>query len=330
MENAFPNLTHLLNRDEMWNAVKDFDALMKSLNEKVRLASSSGESGQAAKLLLNMAQDHFHLLLVGQYKVTEIGRGIVAALLAGNDSVFFNLARAFVEHTAAIAYQLTTLEKAVLDIPKKPNLDNLKLTIARHHKKAKTLYYNERAAVHVNDMIKELVRHDPASKADYDALCEYVHPNYGSNQLVSSGHLGLGEIRAHVEELGPIRSKAIRAVERCAALINLNLTIQATTHLVRISSWITISSEKGSKLSQVFSTKDAISGDGSSKEMALCFPNARTHFEAMESLYNYLKNKNLDPEARRLIGTENDFMYEQITTKNGTLWVKYDQTLPIS
>jgi len=110
-----------------------------------------------------------------------------AALGAGNDTVLFNLARGVVEHTAAIAYQLTALEKAILDIPKRLDLKDLEGAIAGHHKAAKAHYYKERAALHVNDMLKELAKHYSAAKSEYDTLCECAHPNHSSNKLVSSG-----------------------------------------------------------------------------------------------------------------------------------------------
>src|SRR4051812_36370950 len=98
-----PSLSRLISREEMWDALRDFDALMKEADGRVRSADASAESVKAAQLLYDFARDHFHLLLVGQFKIKEIGRGIVATLDAHNETVLFNLARAFMEHTAALA-----------------------------------------------------------------------------------------------------------------------------------------------------------------------------------------------------------------------------------
>lgn len=46
-----------------------------------------------------------------------------------NEIVLFNLARAFLEHIAALAYQLRALEKAVTEFPRKAELKSLKDTI---------------------------------------------------------------------------------------------------------------------------------------------------------------------------------------------------------
>jgi hypothetical protein len=44
-------LSRLLDRDEMWDALRDFDALMKGAETRVRSADSSAESVKAANLL---------------------------------------------------------------------------------------------------------------------------------------------------------------------------------------------------------------------------------------------------------------------------------------
>lgn len=328
----YPHLSRLLSRDEMWETLGDFEAVMKTTDETIRLAASSGETGKAASLLHDMARDHFHLFLVGQYKIRELGRGIATALAEGNDTVLLNLTRAFIEHTAAIAYQLTALEKALTDIPKKPALAELERTIARHHKAARALYYNEKAVLHVNTMISELVKHYSGAKADYDELCEFVHPNYGSNKLVSSGELGLGQVRPHTEELGPVRTRAMTAVERCVSLLDSDLGTAISLQLVRLGSWTEIACAGDSKLSQIFSVRGAVTGDGNSKATALHFRKARTHLEAMEAFYAYLTDNKLTLLTRQTAGIEDGFLYDEIFTNRGRVWVKYkidagDETL---
>ena len=96
-----------------------------------------------------------------------------------------NLARAFIEHTAALAYQIQMLEKGTNEFPKKADLKDLRKTIARHREAARKLYYNKSAAIHIHDMIKALARLYEPIRREYDALCEFVHPNYGSNRLGS-------------------------------------------------------------------------------------------------------------------------------------------------
>lgn len=163
-------------------------------------------------------------MLVGQFKVGEIAKGIRSALDTGNEIVLFNLVRAFIEHTASMAYQISALEKASAELPKKTTLKPYSETIARHHLKVKKLYYNEAANVHVNDILKELASHYRNVRRDYERLCEFVHPNFGSNRLVSSGQLGKGQIRSHADELKDEVALSREAIETCAELVDFVFT----------------------------------------------------------------------------------------------------------
>jgi hypothetical protein len=112
-----------------------------------------------------------------------------------------------------LAYQVAVLEKAVSEIPKKPDIKSLEMVISRYRETVHRLYYNEKASIHVNNMIDALTKHYASAKRDYDELCEFVHPNYGSNKLVSSGELGSGQIRSHAAELAPELDKVRKIIE---------------------------------------------------------------------------------------------------------------------
>jgi hypothetical protein len=120
-------------------------------------------------------------------------------------------------------------------------------------------------------MIKSLAVRLESARSEYDALCEFVHPNYGSNKLVSSGQLGSGQIRSHAEGLGPELSKVHWLIERCAILVDDDFNKETTFYLTRIGSWIEIACQDGAKLGQVFSVRGAVSGDGRTKETAVLF-----------------------------------------------------------
>ncbi|MBV9975884.1 MAG: hypothetical protein JO105_10870 [Hyphomicrobiales bacterium] len=317
-----PHLSNIVDRDEAWVALGDFDLLMKGSDQKVQSLTSATDTSEAGRLMHGFARDHFHLLLVGRYKIREIARGICAALVSKNETVLFNLARSLVEHTAALAYQTNALKKAVNELPKKADIKNLRETIERHRKVAKQLYYNEKGAVHVHDMIKSLAQHINSARRDYEALCEFVHPNYGSNRLVSSGQLGIGQMRSHVEELGPDLGRTHWMIERCAMLADDELNKEASGYLIKIASWVEIACQEGAKLSVIFSVRGAISGDGRTKQTAVTFERARTHHEALEAFYNFLAAQKLTMLSRRA-AIEGEFLYDKVATDKGPLWVKY-------
>jgi hypothetical protein len=269
------------------------------------------------------AREHYHLFLVGQYKIRELCRGIGAAIESANETALFNLTRSLVEHSASLAYQMRALERAVEEFPKKTEGKAIEASIGRHRKAAELLYYNEKAGVHVHDMIKVLATRFDNARREYDALCEFVHPNYGSYRLVSSGHLGSGQIRSHAEELGPDLTRVHWLIERCLMLTDDEFNKEIAFHLGRIASWVEIACEDGAKLTQIFSVRAAASGDGRTKETAISFPRARTTFEEKEAFYRYLKANKLAMSGRRLAAVEDGYLYDEVMTNRGILWVKY-------
>jgi hypothetical protein len=59
------------------------------------------------------------------------------------------------------------------------------------------------------------------------------------------------------------------------------------------------------------------------KDTAIFFKKARTHQEAMDAFYEYLRAERLDMVRRRTVAIEDGFLYDEITTDKGILWVKY-------
>ncbi len=106
---------------------------------------------------------------------------------------------------------------------------------------------------------------------------------------MSSGALGAGQIRSHAKELNDELVTTHQIIERCAMLVDDELAKTASYYLMKLGSWIETACQDGTKLSQIFSVRAAISGDGRSKETALFFKKATTHHEAMEAFYQYLR-----------------------------------------
>jgi hypothetical protein len=156
----------------------------------------------------------------------------------------------------------------------------------------------------------------------YNSLCEFVHPNYGSNALVSSGKLASGNIGSNSELLVTESGLAREIIERCAD-IDSKLVFSSTRSLIKISNWIAIAARPGTKSSQIFSLRTGYRGDGSTKETAIFFEKARTHHEAMEAFYKFLTAEGLEMQSRQVAGVEEGFLFDIVSTSQGPLWVKY-------
>lgn len=319
----FPNLVRILEAGERLPEIYDFEKLMKPLDHQTNALSGTSDSTITAKLIYQFARNSYHLYLVSGYKIAEIARGMNGALESKNSIVFFNLCRALVENSAAVAYHLNKLSQAFDDFSKSSDVHAFKAILEKHDATTKNIYYNEKATVHVNDMIKSLSKYIVDAAAEYAVLCEYVHPNYGSNKLVSSGTLGKGQIRSHALEMNPTFDKTKNLIEHCAQLVVENFPRELTLILSRMDSWIKIASKSGTKFSQIFSVRDAFSGDGKAKSTALDFHKARTKVEAMESFYGYIEKNRLVILKKELGALEGGYLYDRFMTKNGELWVRF-------
>ena len=136
----------------------------------------------------------------------------------------------------------------------------------------------------------------------YNELCEFVHPNHGSNALVSSGTLGEGILSLPMSFYISEMTFARVAVEKCSILY-FDYQISASKHLISLDSRIQIASRQNAKATQIFSEKSSHDGDGKTKETAIFFKKARTHFEAMELVYSYLAKGGISVGMRQCSAT---------------------------
>jgi hypothetical protein len=323
----YPNLSRLVKNDELWQHVRDFDGLLD--RSKTRLPVDEGShTAKIACRLHELAYAHFFSTLVFRFKTREIARGIFDTEAQHNLVALFNLARAFMEHTASLAFQEQALEKAVADIESKQGFDQIDRSISEHRKIVDRLYYGSDRSpklakrLHVNDLLPALAKVYERASDDYATLCEFVHPNYGSNLLVSGGKLSAGSIGIPSDSLNRELSLVRDIIERCAAL-DWEMVIRGSGHLLKIDNWITIASTEGSLLSQLFSVRIAHDGDGKSKDTAIVFKKARTHQEALRAFYKYLEQQGMVFNGSRLADVEDGYLFEIVLTDKGPLWVKY-------
>src|SRR5947209_5457716 len=92
---------------------------------------------------------------------------------------------------------------------------------------------------HVNDFIRSLQKRVADIADTYDYLCDFVHPNYGSNLLVSTGTLGYGRldpsVDTHAEHLIRGCTCALRALTE---IEDLARSIGAA--LIRLDNYVVI------------------------------------------------------------------------------------------
>ena len=119
-------------------------------------------------------------------------------------------------------------------------------------------------------------------KNDYDLLCDFVHPNYGSNFLVSSGSLASGSLGIKTAESERLNKLFLQKCLRYWLYFE-DMEKSCIGSCERLYSWLQRAKKKGAKSSKVFSIKPPKwLGDGASVQTAYYFPSARDRQEEGE------------------------------------------------
>lgn len=65
MTKGHPRPPAILNRNDAWERLGDFDALMRGVDQCLQAVADQSEAVEGAKLIYAFTRDHYHLLLVG-------------------------------------------------------------------------------------------------------------------------------------------------------------------------------------------------------------------------------------------------------------------------
>jgi hypothetical protein len=319
-----------IERQAALDFLNDFDIAMQGRERRLPARGSAAPNTELAWSLYELARSHFFMLRVACLKLAQLAKGIKWAITAGNPMVQISLTRSLLEHTAALAFQLEKLAGLEEDLSKQDYLTKLQDAVRRHQSTVEKLYFGDRSPdrgttkqkhFHVNDYRKVLRKDYPDEEQVYDALCDFVHPNFGSNSLVSSGTLGKGSLDRPYGEYEAEIKFASTCTRRCLQLADEYETYGSAL-LIKFDSRIEIAGNPSERPSAVFSQKGlAHTGDGKTKDTAVCFVKARTHQEAIEMFYRFLASQNMTLRSRAIAVVEGGFLFEEVQTDKGVLWV---------
>lgn len=285
-----------------------------------------------SKRLFKIADHTFFMIGLYEYKFYLLAKSIVHAIETENPLSLANNTRSLLEQVAVLSH-LTTALRAMLDnLTDQGKLENINRIISKAESALTRTYSGkgksqgtdkESEAIHVHTAMESLGKEIQGAEDLYNYLCEFVHPNFGNNLLISSGELGKGKIERKSND-----SKAVRDITSASHLLisfiaSNNISYPAITwkthHLVELCF------QKGAKITNVFSTKKPTpTGDGKSKETAYHFKNARTHQEAMNLSYEFLMQNGLLTEGakREIGGIDDGFVFDVWKTRIGKIWFK--------
>ena len=309
---------------------KSMTLMRDNYQEKVGKINSSLKP--IANSLWEIADQSFFLLQVIEWKIDYLAEALLHAIRSKNPLSLANNARALVEHIASISGIGSEINILMNSLKGQQSEKAILKAIERTENYLHRAYYgtsskkktsNKNKSLHINDSLKKLSKEISNINEIYDFLCEYVHPNFGSNLLVSTGKLSSGKLNPpedyHRETLDKLR--------RICSYCMIYLKDESLGHLsspLRIQSLIELCLVRGAKIQNVFSEKKATpKGDGTSKETALYFPNVRTPQEAIKLTYDFFETNGYKLTGKKEIGgIENGFIYDVHVTNKGKVWVR--------
>lgn len=179
------------------------------------------------------------------------------------------------------------------------------------------------------------VDYDPISAkglvyTDYDFLCNFVHPNFGSNYLVSSGIISEGCIDHKNDQQ---RNLGILFLKKCLRYWvyydQYLFYVDAHSHM-QISSWLERSYVRGAKLQRLFTKRTPkYLGDGKSLETAYTFQSARDGYEEWLMFSEMLHKEGMAEKESEIVDAGKEYVVYKIIMKNGVeLFFKFTKGIP--
>jgi hypothetical protein len=311
----------------------DYDRAMNQLRATVSVESAKLREPlrTIASRLFSVADGVFFLFHVCAWKIDYIAEALIHAIEAKNPIALANNTRALVEHLAALVAISNELEELETKLPGQNTEKAIDGLIKRAEVFMHRAYYGksgkvsgkkEDQALHVNDCLEALTKEAPDIEEVYAFLCEYVHPNYGSNLLVSSGQLAAGRLvppeEFHREVLDRLKGYCSMSM-----LLLRDRQLAQFGALIRLQGLVELCFVTGANVNNVFAIKPPKPhGDGKSRETAFFFKNARTPAEALGLCYEFLAKEKIQVQSRQSGGFSDGAIYDEFATDKGRIWFK--------
>jgi hypothetical protein len=312
----------------------DFDKAMSEMRTMVdgRLGTVGEPLRTVAERIFKICRDGFFLIRVGELKISYLAEALQHSIEVGNPLSLASDTRGLIEHLAALMFVSETLDRLLEALDGQGSESKINEALGRAEGTLRRSYYGKspkgsakgETAPHIeSECLAALEKSAPDIREVYGYLCDYVHPNFGSNLLVSTGELGRGRLNPPADFHKDTIDQICRYCSRAMLLLKEN-TIRISAPLSRLQDLMDRCLVGGSKITNVFSRRSASpQGDGLTKETAFFFAKARTSSEAVELTYRFLRESGIELGGDKHIGgVENGFIYDVFPTSKGRLWFK--------
>jgi len=333
-ESTLQLLKNYIEKIDSEDFLRDHDARFDGLRKQVdtKAAGLHPPLNVISKRIYKIADHTFFCIGLYDYKFCLLAKSIVHALETGNPLSLANNTRSLLEQVAVLSHCVSAINSMLDNLANQGTIEKIDKIITKAEATLNRTYSGqggnkatskETEAIHVNTAIASLGKEVAGAENLYDYLCEFVHPNFGNNLLVSSGSIGEGKIEKKAND-----SKVIQDISNASQLLFsyiISNNIRHPTVTWRTYHLVELCLQKGAKITNVFSAKSPTPiGDGKSKETAYHFKNARTSQEAMELSYEFLAKNghSIDPTSRVNGGISDGYIYDVWETACGKIWFK--------
>lgn len=288
------------------SSMRDFDDRFGQLEKHVYAKASKllPPLNLVSKNLYDISHNTFYLIELFKYKFHLLAKAIIYSIETDNPLSLANNLRSLIEQFLVYTYSMNSIEKFLDNIKGMNDEKIICELINKALATNKRTYFGQKnslmqdksdAAIHINDALKEVGKTITNIKEIYDDLCEYVHPNYHGNLLISTGTLGKGKIE--------VKNNNHKDVKKLVAIsFSIISILKKNTFYYPILTWrlhelVERCFQDNAKITNIFSEKEAKpQGDGKSIETAFYFPQARTSQEGLKLMYTYLESLNYNFE----------------------------------
>jgi hypothetical protein len=257
-----------ISKSENNDFLRDHDSRFEGLRETVKNKSEKLKAplNVITPRLYYIADHSFYCIQLFEYKYYLLAKGILNGLSENNPLSLANNCRSLLEQVATLSYCMQAVEEMLERLKDQGSLEKVNQIISKAENALQRTYAGQGKrdpskpgpeAIHVNSAIKILEEKVGDAISSYDYLCEFVHPNYGNNFLISVGEIGKGKINTRGnsdETIIKIASIGLRLLEfssQVNGLLYPTLTWR-THHLVELCL------RKGAKITNIFSTKNRL------------------------------------------------------------------------
>lgn len=283
---------------------------------------------QTAERYTTTLERFMFVSLVCRRKIDAINQLILFSINSQNAVALAQGTRALVEHVAVQAEITRAINQLYERIKGQTEGPKIHEALSKAEEFLQRCYFGRSPKIHqnkteqtlhINDCIDALELETPGITNAYDFLCEFVHPNHGSNSLVSSSDIE-AQITSIVIDLH--RPEVQRMTETALNTLRSSEIVEskAAASIAKLGFFAHRFMQQGSKISNIFAArKIKPTGDGKSKETAFFFPNTRDAKDSFELWDQYLDNRKIGIKSRKLAAMEGISAYDLYETTQGQL-----------